>query len=62
MAGAETASDPHGEGPPFRVANSMREVQPEINVLVSPNPDRLYRRTLLDPDWVMPVPDAEEGS
>ncbi|MBP6525823.1 MAG: DISARM system helicase DrmA [Dermatophilaceae bacterium] len=62
MAGAETASDPYGEGPPFRVANSMREVQPEINVLVSPNPDRLYRRTLLDPDWVMPMPDAEEGS
>ena len=62
MAGPETASDPHGEGPPFRVANSMREVQPEINVLVSPNPERLYRRALLDPEWVMPVPAPEEGS
>jgi len=62
MAGAETAPDPHGEGPPFRVANSMREVQPEINVLVSPIRDRMYRRALLDPDWVMPVPVAEEGS
>ena len=49
-------------GAPFVVANSMREVQPEINVLVSPNPERLYRRALLDPEWVMPVPAPEEGS
>ncbi|MGL5861331.1 MAG: DISARM system helicase DrmA, partial [Phycicoccus sp.] len=59
MLGAENAADPYGEGPPFRVPNSMREVQPEINVLVSPKADRLYRRTLTDPAWIMPVPDAE---
>jgi hypothetical protein len=29
------------DGPPFVVAGSMREVQPEINLLVSPIPDRL---------------------
>ncbi|MFC5379324.1 DISARM system helicase DrmA [Aquipuribacter nitratireducens] len=29
-------------GPPFVVANSMREVQPEINLLVSPIKERLY--------------------
>jgi hypothetical protein len=29
-------------GAPFVVANSMREVQPEINLLVSPNPDQLF--------------------
>ena len=28
--------------PPFIVANSMREVQPEINVLVSPAPEKLF--------------------
>ena len=30
---------------PFVVANSMREVQPDINVLVSPIPERLFART-----------------
>lgn len=30
------------EGAPFIVANSMREVQPEINLLVSPIPENLY--------------------
>ena len=30
---------------PFVIANSMREVQPEINILVSPVPDRLFART-----------------
>ena len=29
---------------PFVVANSMREVQPEINILVSPIPERLFAR------------------
>ena len=29
---------------PFVIANSMREVQPEINLLVSPLPDRLFAR------------------
>ncbi|MGH3734220.1 MAG: DISARM system helicase DrmA [Micromonosporaceae bacterium] len=32
---------------PFVVANSMREVQPEINLLVSPLPERLY---MVEPD------------
>ena len=27
------------------IANSMREVQPEINLLVSPIPERLFART-----------------
>jgi hypothetical protein len=31
-----------GDQAPFVVANSMREVQPEINVLVSPLPDRMF--------------------
>lgn len=41
---------------PFVIANSMREVQPEINLLVSPVPERLFART---PDgvanWTLPV-------
>lgn len=40
---------------PFVIANSMREVQPEINVLVSPIPDRLFARTPADaPTWALP--------
>lgn len=41
---------------PFVIANSMREVQPEINLLVSPVPDRLFARTPdgVD-DWILPV-------
>lgn len=40
---------------PFIIANSMREVQPEINLLVSPIPDRLFARTPDDaPTWVLP--------
>lgn len=43
---------------PFVIANSMREVQPEINLLVSPLPERLFSR---DPDgapkWSLPVGD-----
>jgi hypothetical protein len=39
-------------GAPFVVANSMREVQPEINLLVSPNPERLfYREPAGSPNW-----------
>ncbi len=39
-------------GAPFMVANSMREVQPEINLLVSPNPERLfYQEPTGTPDW-----------
>ena len=38
--------------PPFVVANSMREVQPEINLLVSPDPKRLhYVDPLTAPRW-----------
>jgi len=41
---------------PFVIANSMREVQPEINLLVSPVPERLFARKPEDaPDWVLPV-------
>ncbi|MEP7161775.1 MAG: DISARM system helicase DrmA, partial [Dermatophilaceae bacterium] len=37
---------------PFVVANSMREVQPEINLLVSPDPKRLhYVEPLIAPRW-----------
>lgn len=41
---------------PFEIANSMREVQPEINILVSPLPERLFARTPAEvDDWVMPT-------
>ncbi|MBB5164128.1 DISARM system helicase DrmA [Mycobacterium sp. AZCC_0083] len=45
---------------PFVVANSMREVQPEINILVSPIPDRLFAR-LPDgaPRWTLPAGDED---
>lgn len=36
---------------PFVVANSMREVQPEINLLLSPLPDRLVLRYPHEPQW-----------
>ena len=39
-------------GPPFVIANSMREVQPEINVLVSPRPENLiWRPSDGTPPW-----------
>ncbi|MFC2659824.1 MAG: helicase-related protein, partial [Actinomyces sp.] len=38
---AESGSRRSSDGAPFVVANSMREVQPEINLLVSPDPARL---------------------
>lgn len=45
---------------PFVIANSMREVQPEINLLVSPLAERLFARA---PDgaleWVLPAGDEE---
>lgn len=42
--------------PPFVVPNSMREVQPEINLLVSPVPDRLFASTPDGvPDWTLPI-------
>ncbi|KAA1248402.1 helicase, partial [Mycobacterium simiae] len=41
---------------PFVVANSMREVQPEINVLVSPIPERLFARAPEGaPAWNLPA-------
>ncbi|BBY80161.1 helicase [Mycolicibacterium pulveris] len=46
--------------PPFVVANSMREVQPEINILVSPIPDRLFTRVPEGaPRWTLPVGDDD---
>ncbi|MFJ5228851.1 DISARM system helicase DrmA [Kitasatospora sp. NPDC088391] len=43
------------DAPPFVVANSMREVQPEINLLVSPIKERLvYRAPDHAPKWKMP--------
>lgn len=39
----------------YVVANSMREVQPEINLLVSPSPDRLaFHEPLNAPEWGLP--------
>lgn len=41
---------------PFVIANSMREVQPEINVLVSPLPERLFARAPEGaPEWALPM-------
>jgi hypothetical protein len=41
---------------PFVIANSMREVQPEINILVSPVPERLFARIPAGvDDWAMPA-------
>ncbi len=45
---------------PFVIANSMREVQPEINLLVSPVPDRLFARTPEGvADWSLSVGDED---
>ncbi len=39
----------------FVVANSMRDVQPEINLLVSPSPQRLaFKVPVAAPQWVLP--------
>ena len=43
MISAENARFPGGtREEPFVVANSMREVQPEINILVSPAKEKLF--------------------
>ncbi|HRC00303.1 MAG TPA: DISARM system helicase DrmA, partial [Dermatophilaceae bacterium] len=48
---------------PFVVANSMREVQPEINLLVSPLPENLFAAGPGDaPAWVLPEPPEEQPS
>jgi len=57
MIGAEasTAKDIL-DGAPFVVPNSMREVQPEINLLVSPDPKRLFVHAPDNPPaWVFPA-------
>lgn len=42
--------------PPFKVANSMREVQPEINLLVSPLPHTIYTDPPQNaPQWQVPA-------
>ncbi|MER2083421.1 DISARM system helicase DrmA [Rhodococcus sp. (in: high G+C Gram-positive bacteria)] len=47
--------------PPFVIANSMREVQPEINVLVSPLAERMFAiESKSAPKWDMPT-DVEEN-
>lgn len=41
---------------PFVIANSMREVQPEINILVSPLPNRLFASAPDGaPAWILPA-------
>ncbi|WP_036372941.1 DISARM system helicase DrmA [Mycolicibacterium austroafricanum] len=46
--------------PPFVVANSMREVQPEINILVSPIPERLFAHVPEGaPRWTLPMGDED---
>jgi hypothetical protein len=57
MVSAENAKSKQDsrEDPPFTVPNSMREVQPEINLLVSPIPDRLFYEEPADaPRWELP--------
>ena len=57
MMSAENAKAGTGgmDDPPFVVANSMREVQPEINLLVSPVRENLvYVEPPGTPKWVMP--------
>ena len=45
---------------PFVIANSMREVQPEINMLVSPLTERLFARPPDGaPEWKLPVGDDD---
>lgn len=63
MMSAENARARGGgaDAPPFVVANSMREVQPEINLLVSPIKDNLvYIAPPGAPRWEFPPP--EEAS
>ncbi|PYI39491.1 helicase [Arthrobacter psychrolactophilus] len=48
--------------PPFTVANSMREVQPEINLLVTPKKENLMSWELQEePEWV-PAPPLDGES
>ena len=56
MCSAENVGNfAHGDERGFIVANSMREVQPEINILVSPDPERLsFAEPEGAPEWEMP--------
>nr|WP_300337494.1 DISARM system helicase DrmA [Actinomyces sp.] len=48
---------------PFAVSGSMREVQPEINLLVSPDPSRLVDRAPENgPDWQRQEPASSDGT
>nr|WP_255415793.1 DISARM system helicase DrmA [Promicromonospora sp. AC04] len=47
---------------PFTVANSMREVQPEINLLVSPINEKLMAGELYaEPEWMIATPGETNG-
>lgn len=61
MIGAEaTTRKDVVEGAPFVVPNSMREVQPEINLLVSPDPKKLFLMPAdHQPEWAFPTPDED---
>lgn len=61
MRSAEDARARSNSEVPFVVANSMREVQPEINLLVSPKAENLYlAERPTDPQWVMPIPEEDK--
>ncbi|MFC2802339.1 MAG: helicase-related protein, partial [Peptidiphaga sp.] len=54
---------PQRDEAPFVVAGSMREVQPEINLLVSPDPSRLVDRAPEDgPAWQRQEPADTDGT
>ena len=60
MIGAEAAGRKLPGDPPFVVPNSMREVQPEINLLVSPDPKRLFVKPPENaPSWVFPADEED---
>jgi len=61
MIGAEASTRKDlVEGAPFIVPNSMREVQPEINLLVSPDPGKLFLKPADNqPDWDFPTQDED---
>lgn len=49
-----------GNQAPFVVANSMREVQPEINLLVSPVAENLFQTSPHNaPTWAVPQPEGD---
>ena len=65
LRSAESAGGhtPQRNEAPFVVAGSMREVQPEINLLVSPDPSRLVDRAPEDgPAWQRQEPADTDGT